>query len=105
MAEEPSRTKVRWDDSKARRAHANECAVSTSREQFVIAFGVSPAPQAGQEVVLVEVAQRVAMTPFVAKRLAVLLDRLLREYESRYGEGPRAAAPQPGQKGGSVGTV
>jgi hypothetical protein len=107
MADTPAsagETKVRWDDSKARRAHANECAVSLGRDQFVVSFGVSQAPQAGQPDGLVEVTREVAMTPYVAKQLAVLLDRVLREYESRYGEGRRAGTP-PARKGDSTGTV
>lgn len=104
MAERRPGAGVRWDESRARRAHANECAVSASREQFVISFGVGQAPQPGQGVALVEVAQRVGMTPYVAKQLAVLLDRVLREYEARYGDG-RGAAPGPGRKGDSDGTV
>lgn len=104
MAEKRGEAKVRWDDSHAKRAHANECALATSREQFVVSFGVVAAPQAGQDSAVVEVTQRIAMTPPVAKQLAVLLDRVLREYESRYGEG-RRTAPPPGQKGDSIGTV
>ncbi len=97
---------VRWDDSKARRAHANECTVSSNRAQFVVSFGVRQAAQAGQPDVLVEVTQRVTMRPDVAKQLAVFLDRVLRQYEARYGDGAQAAAPPPGRKGGdSVGPV
>ena len=103
MAEPGGQPKVRWDDSQAKRAHANECALSMNREQFVVSFGVAGAPQAGQDPV-VEVTQRVAMTPRVAKQLAVFLDRVLREYEARYGDGQRPTPP-PGQKGDSTGTV
>ena len=73
--------RVRWDDSKARRGHANECAVALGRERIVVSFGVSQAPQAGQPDHLIEITREVAMTPYVAKQLAVLLDRVLREYE------------------------
>ena len=85
---------VRWDDTNAKRARANECALSANREQFVVSFGVTGAPQAGEDAVVVDVTQRLAMTPAVAKQLAVLLDRVLREYESRYA-----------RKGDSVGPV
>ena len=98
--------KVRWDELKARRAHANECAVSSNRRQFVISFDVRQAPQAGQPDVLVEVTQRVTMTPYVAKQLAVFLDRVLQQYEARYGDGKQAAPTPSGRKGGnSVGPI
>ncbi len=97
-------TKTRWNDANARRAHANECAVSAGRDRVVVSFGVSQAPQAGQEDLVVEVASEVAMRPHVAKQLAVLLDRVLRAYESRYGDG-RGDAPRPDRKGDSPGSV
>lgn len=95
---------VRWDDSRAKRAYANECSVSTSREEFVVSFGVKQASQAERDEVLIEVAQRVVMSPYVAKRLAVLLDRVVREHESRFGGSPRAST-RAGKEGDSVGTV
>ena len=108
--------RARWDDSRAKRSHANECAVSAGTGQFVVSFGISAVPQAGHDAVVVEVTQRVAMTPRVAKQLAVLLDRVLREYESRYGGGRAGASDEgreatgdrrtaPGQRGDSVGPI
>jgi hypothetical protein len=103
MADQPSEPKVRWDDGRAKRSHANECALSASKTQFVVSFGIAGAPQTGQDRGVVEVIQRVAMTPRVAKQLAVLLDRVLREYESRHGSGQ--PPPSPGRKGDSVGPL
>ena len=34
----------------------------------------------------IELAHRIVMSPFAAKRLAELLNKLIAEYESRYGE-------------------
>jgi hypothetical protein len=97
-------SKVRWDDSKARRAHANECNVSTSDGEFLLSFGVSQAsPGEGRDFVIA-LTQRIAMSPYVAKRLAVLLDRVLREHDARYGDGRRAPST-PAKKGDSRGPV
>jgi uncharacterized protein DUF3467 len=96
--------RVRWNDAKAGRARADECAVAVTRERVVVSFGVSQVPQAGQPDVIVEVAREVAMTPYVAKRLAVLLERVLREHRSRYGH-IRGDAPPAGKKRDCRGTV
>jgi len=39
-----------------------------------------------QEKVNVYLAERVVMTPFTAKRLAVMLDATLKAYEAKYGK-------------------
>lgn len=91
---------ARWDDTKARKLHANECNVSTRGEEFVVSFGVGQAPAADDELVI-ELLQHLVMTPHVAKRLAVMLDGVLREHEARYGGGAAGHA----QKGGSAGPV
>ena len=97
-------SKARWDDSKARRAHANECNVTTSVDEFLLSFGVSQSsPAEGQDFVIA-LGQRIVISPYVAKRLAVLLDRVLREHEARYGDA-RRSAPAPGKKGDARGPV
>jgi len=78
--------------------------VSSSGEEFILEFGVSRASQAEPHEVVIEVGQRVVMSPHVAKRLAVLLGRVLAEYESRF-EGARPRSSRVGKGGGSLGTV
>ena len=90
---------ARWNDAKARKLHANECNVSTRGEEFVLSFGVGRTPETDDELVI-ELLQHLVMTPHVAKRLAVMLDGVLREHETRYGSGPAS-----GQKGSSRGPV
>ncbi len=97
-------SKVRWDDSKARRAHANECNVSTTGEEFILSFGVSRVSGPERPEVVIDLGQRIVMSPYVAKRLAVLLDRVLVEYESRF-EGARSPSTRAGKGGKSFGTV
>ena len=95
---------VRWDDAKARRTHANECNVSTRDEEFILSFGVSRASQAERQEVVVDLGQSIVMSPHVAKRLAVLLHRVLAEYETRF-ESARVPAPRTGKGGPPRGTV
>lgn len=76
---------VRWDDSKVKRAYANECNVSTRREEFILSFGVNQGLRTEEQEIVIQLGQRIIMSPRVAKRLAVLLGNVLREYESRFG--------------------
>jgi hypothetical protein len=39
----------------------------------------------GQKELKIQLADRIVMSPFVAKRLAILLKNVLEDYESRYG--------------------
>src|SRR5574341_1007612 len=77
--------KIRWDDSNMKSAYANFCNVASTREEFVLLFGVNQAWQAGQAEIPIQLTDRIIMSPFVAKRLAVLLSNVLREYETRIG--------------------
>ncbi len=40
---------------------------------------------AGQKKVTVQLSDRIVLSPFAAKRLAVLLNNVMRDYESRFG--------------------
>jgi len=46
---------------------------------------VNQAWQAGQAEIPIQLTDRIIISPFVAKRLALLLTNVLREYESRFG--------------------
>jgi hypothetical protein len=66
-------------------SYANVCNVASTREEVVLLFGVNQAWQAGQAEIPIQLTDRIIMSPFVAKRLAGLLDNVLKEYESRFG--------------------
>jgi hypothetical protein len=40
---------------------------------------------AGQKEVKVQLTDRIVVSPFAAKRLSILLNNVIRDYESRYG--------------------
>jgi len=81
----PSAPKIRWDDTSMKSSYANVCNVASTREEVVLLFGVNQAWQAGQAEIPIQLTDRIIMSPFVAKRLAGLLDNVLKEYESRFG--------------------
>jgi hypothetical protein len=81
----PSAPKIRWDDTSMKSSYANVCNVASTREEVVLLFGVNQAWQAGQAEIPIQLTDRIIMSPFVAKRLALLLGNVLREYEGRFG--------------------
>ncbi len=83
---------IRWNDQGLKSSYANVCNVASTREEVVFLFGINQAWHAGQREIPVQLSDRVVMSPFAAKRLSVLLDNVLREYESRFG-----ALPDPRQ--------
>jgi hypothetical protein len=79
---------VKWDDANMRSSYANVCNVASTREEVVLLFGINQAWHAGQKEVTVQLTDRIILSPFAAKRLALLLGNLLREHESRFGPLP-----------------
>ena len=55
------------------------------REQFVLLFGMNQAWNPNQKELTVQLSDRIVMSPFAAKRLALLLNNVLREYEAKHG--------------------
>jgi len=78
--------KIVWDDSNMRSAYANVVNVAGGLEEIVLLFGINQSWQAGQEEVKVKLSDRIVLSPFAAKRLAVLLNNVLKNYESQYGK-------------------
>ena len=77
---------VQWDDSNLKSSYANVCNVSSTREEVVLVFGINQAWERGRSEVKVQLTDRIILSPFAAKRLAMLLENVVREYESRFGE-------------------
>ena len=79
-------TKIVWDDSNMRSVYANVSNVAGGREEFVLLFGMNQAWHAGQSEVKVQLTDRVVLSPFAAKRLAVLLNNVIADYEKKFGK-------------------
>jgi hypothetical protein len=78
--------KIVWDDTDMKSTYANVTNVTGGREELIILFGMNQAWQPGQKEVKVQLTERVVLSPFAAKRLAILLTNTLGEYEKRYGK-------------------
>jgi hypothetical protein len=77
---------VRWDDSKMTSTYANVCNVSSTREEVTLIFGTNQSWHTGQQELAVQLSDRIILNPFAAKRLSLLLNNIMKEYESRFGE-------------------
>ena len=80
-----NQVKVKWDDTNMRSTYANVCNVTGTREEIVLLFGMNQAWHAGQKEVTVQLAERIVLSPFAAKRLALLLNNTVRDYETHFG--------------------
>ena len=91
-AKEAEGTRLKWDDSGMKSSYANVCNVTSTREEVVMLFGVNQAWNRGQKEVTIQLTDRIIVSPFAAKRLAMLLEGVVKEYEKRFGalnvEGP-----------------
>ena len=77
--------KVRWDNTTMRSSYANVCNVAGTREEIVLLFGMNQSFNADQNEMTIQLNDRIVLSPFVAKRLAGLLDAVIKDYESKYG--------------------
>lgn len=77
---------VNWDTSSMRRVHANACNVAGTRDEIIVLFGTNQGRRPGEKEVTIQLADRIVMSPSVAKRFAVLLNNVIMDYESKYGK-------------------
>lgn len=88
--------KVNWDDTQMKSSYANVCNAVGTREEVVLFFGLGNPSQTGEPEITVSLSQRVILSPFAAKRLALLLNNVVNQYEARWGSldvGAPAATP------------
>jgi len=91
----PGQTRIVWDDMNMRSVYANVANVAGTREEIVLLFGMNQAWHAGQKDIKIQLMDRIVMSPFAAKRLSMLLNQVLQDYENRYGQLEVTPAPRP----------
>jgi len=79
---------IKWNSANLHSSYANYCNANSTREEVVLNFGVNNNWDRTQTSLEVELSHRVVLSPFAAKRLSLMLQQLLKEYESRYGTLP-----------------
>lgn len=77
---------VKWDDASMATSYANVCNVTSTREEVTLLFGTNQTLYTGQQEVTVKLANRIIVSPYAAKRMYKLLEHVLGQYESRFGQ-------------------
>lgn len=85
---------VQFEVSNLQSSYANVRNVSSTREEVVLAFGVNNVWERRQPNMQVQMTNRIVLNPYAAKRLATVLNRVVAEYESRFGALKDDARPQ-----------
>jgi len=85
-AQATGQTRIVWDDSNMRSAYANVSNVAGGREEIVLLFGMNQSWHAAQTEVKVQLTDRIVLSPFAAKRLSVLLNNVIADYEKKFGK-------------------
>ena len=104
MADQPQQqqqVELRIDESKMHSAYANTIRTSTTADEVVLDFGMNlPIPtQEGRPALLFTVGSRVVMNWRGAKRLAISLGQVIRQFEEANGEIPlNPPAPKAGPR-------
>jgi len=93
-AKDAQGTRIKWDDTGMKSSYANVCNVTSTREEVVMLFGINQAWNRGQKEVTIQLTDRIIISPYAAKRLATLLEGVVKEYEKRFGALNVEAAPQ-----------
>jgi hypothetical protein len=78
-------TRINWDDAGMKSSYANVCNVTSTREEVVLLFGMNQAWNRGQKEVTIRLTDRIVVSPYAAKRLSMLLQGVVNEYEKRFG--------------------
>ncbi len=85
-ADTPRQSKVQWNDKNMATHFANVVNVQSTREQVDLFFGTNQTWNIADGTgVIVDLTNRIILTPFAAKRLLAVLGGVLSEYESRHG--------------------
>jgi len=87
--------RIVWDDSRMRSTYANVAHATGRREEILLLFGTGRSGSKDEEGI--RWTDRITLSPFVAKKLALMLGRVVDQYEARFEalplESPLAARP------------
>lgn len=84
--ESVAQPEVVWNDSNMKSLYVNATNVVGGREEIMMILGLNQAWNMNQGKVNVDIAERVVMTPYTAKRLAIMLSATLKAYEAKFGQ-------------------
>ena len=77
-------TTVKWDDNNIRNTYANICNVISSREEVSMMFGMNQKMDTEKNELTIELSDRIILNPYAAKRVALLLNDVIEQYEENF---------------------
>jgi hypothetical protein len=83
--QDTTQLKIRWDSSNMQRVCQRIQRSRYTRGGRSL-FGMNQSWDASQREVTVQLSDRIVLSPFVAKRLSLVLSNVIRDYEARYGK-------------------
>lgn len=88
VTQEVGGVQIEWDDSDITSVYANIATATANREEFFLLFGTHQNwhIQPGDNTVNVKLSNRMVLSPFAAKRLALILNQSISAYETRFGK-------------------
>ena len=81
----PTMPKVKWNVEQLKSSYVNFANANSTQEEVVLNFGMNNTWDRMAPEVQIDLTHRVVMSPFAAKRLAELMNKLVAQYEARYG--------------------
>lgn len=84
--EDQGQVRIVWDDTNMRSVYANAANVAGGQEEIVLLFGLNQSWHSGQKDIKVALSDRVILNPHAAKRLSVLLNNVIQNYEKQFGK-------------------
>ncbi len=78
--------RIKWGSGQLKSSYVNFANANSTQEEVVLNFGMNNNWDRAAQEVEIELLHRVVMSPFAAKRLAELMNKLVAQYEERYGK-------------------
>ena len=77
---------LQWDDSQMETTYANAVNASSTREEVSLFFGTNQTWNVtpGEEI-RIKLTDRIVLNPYAEKRLLILLQGIMQEYEKHFG--------------------
>lgn len=77
--------RLRIDGREIKTHYANICNVSSTPEEVILSFGINTQQRTNDGDLLLQMHSRIILSPFAAKRLAIVLGQSVKAYESKFG--------------------
>jgi hypothetical protein len=79
---------IHWDDENMSTSYANVCNVASTREEVTLLFGTNQTwdSGSGSKDLTIKLSDRIILNPYAAKRLMMLLENVIGQYEARFGK-------------------